>query len=73
MENYLCPFEVQSLLDTVDNGQAVIVSFIKQNGAKATYTGFLDVGTTRSQSVAIYTLEGWKRFSVNRVTSIEKE
>lgn len=65
-------FEVQDFLDHVQQGETIRVSFLKQNGEHATYEGTLDVGANRSQSVAIYTDEGWKRFSVNRVTQIEK-
>ena len=72
MINYLCPFEVQDFLDNVVEGEMVQVSFIKQDGSQASYSGVLDVGANRSKSVAINTSEGWKRFSVERVTSIGK-
>ena len=65
-------FEVQDFLDRVNEGEVIRVSFLKQNGEHATYEGTLDVGANRSQSVAIYTDEGWKRFNINRVTQIEK-
>lgn len=65
-------FEVQDFLDHVQQGETIRVSFLKQNGDPATYEGTLDVGANRSQSVAIYTDEGWKRFNINRVTQIEK-
>ena len=65
-------FEVQEFLDSVNEGEVIRVSFIKQNGEHATYEGSLDVGAARKESVAIYTSEGWKRFNINRVTQIEK-
>ena len=72
MINYLCPFEVQDFLDHVQQGEVISVSFFKQDGSQAQYEGVLDVGANRSKSVAINTSEGWKRFSVERVTSIGK-
>lgn len=71
MNSYLCPFEVQDFLNMVQQGEVIQVSFVKQNGESATYEGILDVGANHSQSVAINTSEGWKRFSVNRVTNIQ--
>ena len=62
--------EVQSILDTVKEGQSITVTFSKVNGELVTYTGTLDVGANRSQSVALYSEEGWKRFNVNKVWAI---
>lgn len=72
MFNFECPFMVQSILDSVtDSATVVSVDFVTQSGETRTYRGSLDVGANKSQSVAINTESGWKRFSVDRVTSIE--
>lgn len=72
MYTFECPFMVQSILDSVtDSATVVSVQFVTQSGESRTYRGTLDVGANKSQSVAINTESGWKRFSVNRVTSIE--
>ena len=72
MFNFECPFMVQSILDSVtDSATVVSVDFVTQSGETRTYRGSLDVGANKSQSVAILTDNGWKRFSVDRVTSIE--
>jgi len=65
-------FDVQEFLDSVKEGQAIVVRFFKQNGDIAQYEGTLDVGANRATSVAIYTAEGWKRFSVERVIEIRE-
>lgn len=72
MLNFECPFMVQEILDRVtDSATVVSVDFVTQSGETRTYRGTLDVGANRSQSVAINTENGWKRFSVERVTNIE--
>ena len=72
MFNFECPFMVQSILDSVtDSATVVSVDFVTQSGETRTYRGSLDVGANKSHSVAILTDNGWKRFSVDRVTSIE--
>lgn len=65
-------FEVQTFLDSLAPMEMFTVTFIKQNGDVAEYIGHLDGSDTRKQSVAIFTVEGWKRFNVNRVIEIEK-
>ena len=72
MFNFECPFMVQEILDSVTDSATVIsVDFVTQSGETRTYRGTLDVGSNKSQSVAINTESGWKRFSVDRVTNIE--
>lgn len=72
MFSFECPFMVQEILDSVtDSATLVSVEFITQSGESRTYRGTLDVGANKSQSVAINTESGWKRFSVDRVTNIE--
>ena len=65
-------FEVQTFLDSLQPQEMFTVTFIKQNGDVAEYMGHLDGSDTRKQSVAIFTVEGWKRFNVNRVIEIER-
>ena len=65
-------FEVQAFLDGLKPQEMFVVAFIKQNGDSCEYMGHLDGSDVRKQSVAIFTIEGWKRFNVNRVTSIER-
>ena len=72
MFSFECPFMVQEILDSVtDSATVVSVQFVTQSGESRTYRGNLDVGANKSHSVAINTESGWKRFSVDRVTSIE--
>ena len=72
MFTFECPFMVQEILDSVTDSATVIsVDFVTQSGEKRTYRGTLDVGANRTNSVAINTEAGWKRFSVDRVTNIE--
>ena len=72
MFSFECPFMVQEILDCVtDSGTIVSVEFVTQSGESRTYRGSLDVGANKSQSVAILTDNGWKRFSVDRVIKIE--
>ena len=72
MFSFECPFMVQEILDSVqDSATVVSVDFVTQSGEMRTYRGTLDVGANKSQSVAINTEAGWKRFSVDRVTNIE--
>ena len=72
MFSFECPFMVQEILDSVtDSSTIVSVEFVTQSGETRNYRGSLDVGANKSQSVAIKTDNGWKRFSVDRVTSIE--
>ena len=72
MFTFECPFMVQEILDSVTDSATVIsVDFVTQSGETRTYRGTLDVGANKSHSVAINTEAGWKRFSVDRVTSIE--
>ena len=72
MFSFECPFMVQEILDSVTDSETVIsVEFVTQNGETRTYRGSLDVGANKSQSVPILTENGWKRFSVDRVTNIE--
>lgn len=72
MFNFECSFMVQSILDSVmDSATIVSVEFVTQSGETRTYRGTLDVGANKSHSVAINTEAGWKRFSIDRVTSIE--
>ena len=73
MTNTMSPEAVQATLDAVKDGQAIRVRFYKKDGSTGEYSGTLDVGANRAQSVAIYTAEGWKRFSVDRVIEIEVE
>ena len=70
--NQLCPLEVQTFLDSLQPKEMFTVKFIKQNGDVAEYMGNLDGSDNRKESVAIFTIEGWKRFSVNRVIEIER-
>ena len=72
MFSFECPFLVQEILDSVmDSATIVSVEFVTQNGETRNYRGTLDVGANKSQSVAIKTDNGWKRFSIDRVTNIE--
>lgn len=72
MFTFECPFMVQEILDSVqDSATVVSVEFITQSGETRVYRGNLDVGANKSNSVAINTDNGWKRFSVDRVTNIE--
>lgn len=72
MFTFECPFMVQEILDSVTDSATVIsVDFVTQSGETRTYRGTLDVGANRTQSVAINTESGWKKFSVDRVLSIE--
>ena len=72
MFSFECPFMVQEILDSVvDSATIVSVEFVTQAGETRNYRGSLDVGANKSQSVAILTDSGWKRFSVDRVTNIE--
>ncbi len=73
MSNTMSPEDVQATLDGVKAGQGIRVRFYRKDGTTGEYSGALDVGANRSQSVAIYTAEGWKRFSVDRVIEIEVE
>ena len=71
MFTFECPFMVQEILDSVTDSATVIsVDFVTQSGETRTYRGTLDVGANKSHSVAINTESGWKKFSVDRVTSI---
>ncbi len=72
VKGFECPFMVQEILDSVtDSGTIVSVEFVTQSGESRTYRGSLDVGANKSHSVAILTDNGWKRFSIDRVTNIE--
>ena len=72
MFSFECPFMVQEILDNVqDNETIVSVEFVTQSGETRNYRGSLDVGANKSHSVAILTDNGWKRFSIDRVTNIE--
>ena len=72
MFSFECPFLVQEILDSVTDRETIVsVEFITQSGESRTYRGSLDVGANKSHSVAIQTENGWKRFSVDRVTNIE--
>ena len=72
MFSFECPFLVQEILDSVADSETIVsVEFVTQSGETRTYRGSLDVGANKSQSVAISTDNGWKRFSVDRVTNIE--
>lgn len=64
------PVNVQQILDNVGEGELITVTFYKKDGTLVTYSGTLDVGANKSESVAIYTDEGWKRFNINNVVSI---
>ena len=60
------------LLGSVTDRETIVsVEFVTQNGETRTYRGSLNVGANKSQSVAIKTDNGWKRFSIDRVTNIE--
>ena len=72
MFNFECPFMVQEILDSVTDRETILsVEFVTQSGESRAYRGSLDVGANKSQSVAILTDNGWKRFSVDRVTNVE--
>ena len=72
MFSFECPFMVQEILDCVtDSATIVSVEFVTQAGETRNYRGSLDVGANKSHSVAILTENGWKRFSIDRVTNIE--
>ena len=72
MFNFEWAFMVQSILDSVTDSVTVVsVEFVTQSGESRTYRGTLDVGANKSNSVAINTESGWKRFSVDRVLNIE--
>ena len=72
MFSFECPFMVQEILDSVMDRETIVsVEFVTQSGESRTYRGSLDVGANKSHSVAILTDNGWKRFSVDRVTNIE--
>lgn len=72
MFNFECPNLVQSILNEVtDSATVVLVEFVTQSGEIRIYRGTLDVGANKSNSVAINTESGWKRFSVDRVLSID--
>ena len=72
MFNFECPFMVQTILDSVtDSSTEIAVDFVTQSGEPRTYRGTLDVGANKSNSVAIHTQDGWKRFNVDRVLNIE--
>ena len=72
MFTFECPFMVQEILDSVqDSATVVSVDFVTQSGETRTYRGSLDVGANRTQSVAINTEAGWKRFSIDRVLNIK--
>lgn len=63
---------VQVFLDSVLEGELIKVRFFKKDGSVTDYEGVLDVGANHSQSVAINTEQGWKRFNLGSVISIEK-
>lgn len=46
------------------------VIFHTNNGEQRLYIGSIDPRGTRSDSVAIMTDQGWKRFNVNKVLAI---
>ena len=72
MFTFECPFMVQDILDCVMDSETIVsVDFVTQSGESRTYRGTLDVGANKSHSVAINTENGWKRFSIDRVTNIE--
>ena len=64
--------EVQVFLDSVLEGELIKVRFFKKDGSVAEYEGVLDVGANHSQSVAINTDQGWKRFNLGSVIGIER-
>ena len=64
--------QVQEFLDSVLEGELIKVRFFKKDGSVADYEGVLDVGANHNQSVAINTDQGWKRFNLGSVISIEK-
>lgn len=66
-------YYVQEVLDSVNEGETLKVTFIKSNGDIVTYRGTLDVGANRSDIVAIKTEEGWKKFRISNVIDIENE
>ena len=67
------PACVQRFLNQLDIGQEFTVIFLTQGGEQRKYTGALDNSAKRSESVAMLTGDGYKRFSVNRVLYIGKE
>ena len=72
MFSFECPFMVQEILDCVTDSETIVsVEFVTQSGESRTYRGSLEVGANKSHSVAILTDNGWKRFSIDRVTNIE--
>ena len=72
MFSFECSFMVQEILDSVTDSETIVsVEFVTQNGETRIYRGTLDVGANKSHSVAILTDNGWKRFSIDRVTNIE--
>jgi hypothetical protein len=67
------PAYVQWFLNQLDIGQEFTVIFLTQGGEQRKYTGTLDNSAKRSESVAMLTSDGYKRFSVNRVLYIGNE
>ena len=64
------PTDVQHVLDSLDPGQPFIVIFLTKGNEQRRYTGTIEPGAIKSQSVAMVTSEGYKRFDLSRVLSI---
>ena len=63
------PDDVQAELDKMGS-KTFQVSFIRKDGTEAEYTGKLMQGA-KSDSVAMLTEKGYKRFNIKNVTFIE--
>lgn len=62
---------VQHFLNELGTGQPFTVIFMTQKDEQRMYTGTLAPSDNRSQSVAMMTEQGYKKFSVDRVLSIQ--
>ena len=67
--HYEDPQYVQLFLDNLEPMQTFKVIFVTQKEEQRAYVGTLDPDkpSTRNNSVAILTDDGWKRFSLDRV------
>lgn len=63
---------VQSFLNELDPSDEFKITFKKKDGSVAEYQATLPYDEKRSESVAIFTEEGYKRFNINNVISVER-